>query len=324
MQDETLLVTGASGLVGSNLCLLAVRAGYRVRGMVRSPNDAEPLSAHAIEPVIADIRDLDSVLRAADSVGGILHTAAVLGGTWSKATVQEFWDANYTGTVNVMEAARRTGVRRVVDLDTLALLDWSQTITERSAIVAIQPGDSGYVASKRASYYEGMHRASRGQDIVFVTPGAIYGPSLFVERALHATSFTGTLCSALNGKLESYVPIPLLWAFAEDVAATALAAWERGATGSRYLACGRVEDLRSLAAFCNLGAEIAGIRHRVREVDLSSGGTQIGSMAAFAKRQYADPVMDSSRTETLLGVQPRALRDGLETTVEWLRANGKL
>lgn len=324
MTKKTLLITGATGLVGSNLSVQAANAGYHVRALVRSLDNVEPLRRANIEVVRGDITDLDSLLRAARGVEGIIHTAAVIGGTWSKATPEDFWAANYHGSVNVFEAGRQAGVRRVVDLDTLAILDWSKTITEDSSIAVIGPQDSGYVSAKRASYYEGMHRACRGQDIVFVTPAGIYGPSLFVERALHPTSFTGTLCTALNGGLKQYVNLPLLWAYAEDVAATSLAAFERGSNGARYLACGRPQDVRTLAQFCNLAAEIAGVSHRVEDLDLATGGSEIGSMAVLAKRKYADPIMDASRTTATLGVQPIDLLDGLKRTVDWLRQHGKI
>ena len=91
----------------------------------------------------------------------------------------------------------------------------------------------------------------RGQDIVFVTPGAIYGPGVFAERALDPTSFTRAALRGMKGELDSYVTIPMMWTYAADVAEIALRALDRGAAGGRYLALGRPEDVCSLAAFCN-------------------------------------------------------------------------
>jgi dihydroflavonol-4-reductase len=136
---ETLLVTGANGLVGSNLCINAARAGYRVRAMVRNPAGTAPLQQPGIEIVAGDVTHRDSLLRAADGTTGILHCAAVLGGTWTTSTPEEFWAVNYHGVVNVMEAGRQCGVRRVVDIDTLAVMDWRTTITERSSLLPISP-----------------------------------------------------------------------------------------------------------------------------------------------------------------------------------------
>jgi len=61
------------------------------------------------------------------------------------------------------------------------LFDTSQTVTEHSAVVPAGPADSPYVRTKRAAYFEGMARVSRGAEIAFVVPAGIYGPSPFPE-----------------------------------------------------------------------------------------------------------------------------------------------
>jgi hypothetical protein len=81
----------------------------------------------------------------------------------------------------------------VVLLLSAVVLDASATRTEESRIATIEPGDSPYLAAKRAMYYEGMARACRGRGINFVVPGGIYGPSPYVEPAVVPTIFTGTL-----------------------------------------------------------------------------------------------------------------------------------
>jgi dihydroflavonol-4-reductase len=323
-RKEVLLVTGANGLVGSNLCLTAAKAGYDVRALVRPNSECAPLQEAGITVVRGDVTLKESVFDAAEGASVIVHAAAVLGGTWSVSKSEDFWNVNYHGTLHVMEAARRMGARRLIDLDSLAILDWTQTITERSPIAPISNDDSPYVSAKRAAYYEGMRRASLGQDIIFVTPAGIFGPGPFPERALHPTSFTGTLAMALNGSLTQYLRFPLLWSYVDDVVAVCLAALERGRRGARYLACGRAESACSLATLCNRAAEIAGVAHRVLDVGLDTGAVNVGTMAKLAQRKYADPMLDSRVTAAELGVNPRTLDEGLRTTVAWLRQNGKI
>jgi nucleoside-diphosphate-sugar epimerase len=323
-KKEVLLVTGANGLVGSNLCLTAAQAGYEVRALVRANGECGPLQQAGIAIIRGDVTSKQSMLEAARGVSAIVHSAAVLGGTWSTAKPQEFWDVNYHGTVNVMEAARQVGARRLIDLDSLAIIDWTHTITEHSSIAPISGDDSPYVRAKRAAYFEGMHRASIGQDIVFVTPAGIFGPGPFIERALHPTSFTGTLAMALNGSLAQYLCFPLLWSYVDDVVAVCLAALERGRSGARYLSCGRAEDACSVATLCNRAAGIAGVAHRVLDVGLESAAVSGSAMAKLAQRKYADPLLDSRITAAELGVNPRPLDEGLNTTVAWLRRSSKL
>src|SRR5690242_14590629 len=99
MDKGLLLVTGATGLVGSTLCLAARKAGYRVRALARSLADTEPLRKAEVELVSGDVTDRESLLRAAKGVQDIVHCAAVIGGTWSKATPKDFWSVNYDGVV---------------------------------------------------------------------------------------------------------------------------------------------------------------------------------------------------------------------------------
>jgi nucleoside-diphosphate-sugar epimerase len=99
--------------------------------------------------------------------------------------------------------------------------------------------------------------------------------------------------------------------YVEDVVNIALAAFENGSIGERYLALGRREDICSLPAFCNRAAELAGTPHRVTGLDPASG-LDIGTMAQFAARKYPDPIMDSSATTRATGSHSRQpMHDGL-------------
>jgi len=320
MASDVLLVTGATGLVGSSLCRLAVQAGYRVRGLVRNPADCEPLTSLGVELVTGDVRDADALAGAAASATGIVHAAAVLGGTWASASADTYHTTNYLGTSAVLAAARQAGTERVVCLSTIAVFDRTETLTERSRVVPVTASDTPYVQAKRAAYYEGMLHASLGQHIMFVVPGCVYGPSLFVHRALDPTSFTGSLWAALNGQLTRYLARPLMWGYSADVAQTAMRALERGRIGARYLAVGRNEDAMSLPDFCNRAAAIAGLPARMKNDAVDAPG-RYGSMSDMVPGKWES---DSARTSEELGLSPTPVDDALAATVSWLRKAGKI
>jgi dihydroflavonol-4-reductase len=323
MREELLLVTGATGLVGSGLCMAARQKGYRVRALVRSAEDTAPLAQAGVEVVSGDVTNPESLTRAASGVRDIVHCAAVIGGTWTKAKPEDFWAVNYQGVVNVLNAAKACGVRRTVCYSSMAIMDWSYTASNISPLAPIQARDTPYLRAKRAAYYFSMHRACTDQDVVTVVPGAIYGPSPLVERALVPTSYSGTLLLGLSGGLDEYVPFPLSWAFVGDVVGVGLEALERGSNGARYLACGRDEDACGLPALCNRANEIAGVAHRVRDVDLNASG-DLGSMKFYAELKLAKPFVDPSQTAAALGVAPTPLDEGLRRTVAWLREHRKI
>lgn len=328
MSKGTLLVTGATGLVGSNVCEIGVKKGYRVRALVRSRVDTEFLTAVGAELAIGDVTDVASIDKAMKGADFVIHGAAQIGGSWSKATPTDYENSNQWGSINTFAAAERAGVRRTVALLTPVLFDRSDTFTENSRVVPIGPQHSPYTRTKLAAFYEGMARAARGQDIVFAIPGAIYGPALIFHRATVPTSFNGTLLMALAGDLKRFLGTRSNWSLATDVANVSLLALEKGEVGARYIACGRDGDDMSLPEFCNLALEMAGRENRVATFDPATAGpeemAEFGTMLKYLQSSYPEPMMDSSRTATALGFEATPIAEGMRQTLAWFKANGRL
>lgn len=323
MKNETLLVTGATGLLGSVVCRMAVERGYKVRALLRDKKDAEILEKLGVRHAIGDITDLDSLERAAQGVDAIVHAAAVVGGTWTPFSPQEFHDANYVGAVNAYQAGAKSGVRRIVAVNTVAILDNSVTATERSPITPIKTTDSPYTRAKRAAYFEGMRRASLGQDIVFVLPAGIYGPGLYLDRAFAPTCFNSTILNGMTGELKRYADFPFGWVYVDDVALVCLRSLESGENGTRYLASGPGVAARSVAKLCNLVNEMAGVDLRVENLSVAELAAEIGSVKHLADRVYANPIYDPSWTEKALGTPMTSLEAGVRKTLAWFKQIGK-
>ena len=217
-----ILVTGATGSVGGNVCRLAAARGIDVRALVRPGSAVDTLVALGVEPVVGDVTDRASLDVASRGVDGVVHCAAQIGGTWSTAEPKDFEAVNQRGTINVLDAAQAAGAARTVVLLSAVVNDRRVTATETSPIAPLETSNSPYLRTKLAAYYEGMARAARGVDVNFVVPGGVYGPTPLVERALVPTIFTGTLLMAARGELRRYLPMPIPWVLAEDVADIAL------------------------------------------------------------------------------------------------------
>lgn len=319
-----ILVTGASGLLGANICSVACARGLQVRALIRSEADAPSLEALGVEIAYGDVCDPLSLGPAVEGVSGIIHTVGLVGGTWSRSKPEQFHAVNYVGAANMLDAAAAAGGVRTIIVSTISIFDPSETVTERSPIIPITDMDSPYTRSKRASYYDGMHRASMGGNLAFMMPAAIYGPSVNVDRALADTSFNTTIIRTLKGELEEYAAFPMNWVYAEDAAQVALGALADDLVGACYLGGGAVEDEQPLASFCNMAAEIAGSERRVRNVPLAELKGQIGPMAALAARTYATPFFDGSATRARLGLKATPLALGLEKTIAWLQRHDRI
>jgi dihydroflavonol-4-reductase len=325
---STVLVTGATGLTGANVCRILVDRGDDARALVRANADSAPLAALGVELAVGDVTDAESVAIAAAGCDGAIHCAALLGG--SSQDLNEFESVNVAGTRNVLDAAESAGMRRVVALSTGTFFDTTTGVAPEDAPIAAHPSTDPYTVTKLAAFQEATARAAAGQDVVTCHPGAIYGPAPVASRALARTSFNRVLLAALRGRLDRYLRFPVSWVFAEDVARGSIAALDRGVAGERYMLDGRPEDVMSIAAACNRACALAGVTHRVDDVEPSTdpelAETFGPTLLAIATNARADPRERpaGSKTADRLGYVATPLDDGLLEFIGWLKEIGRL
>src|ERR1700689_4459525 len=250
---STILVTGATGQTGGNVCEQLIQRGDQVRALVRNPDEATALGGIGVELVQGDIRDGDDVLRAAKGAEAAIHCAALLGG--ASQDLGDFKAVNMVGTANVLDAAKKHGMRRVVALSTATFINLTTDADFEEAPVLENPPDDPYTVTKLAAFLEAHKRAAAGEDVLTCHPGAIFGPGPVVERALHRTSFNRVLLAGMRGKIKRYLAFPVTWVAGKDVAKGSIAALDRGAAGERYLLIGRPQDTISTAVGINRACE---------------------------------------------------------------------
>jgi dihydroflavonol-4-reductase len=326
---STIFVTGGTGLTGANVCEQLINRGDAVRALVRKPEEATALGAIGVEVVQGDIANADDVMMAAKGCEAAIHTAALLGG--ASQDIADFEAVNVVGTANVLDAGEALGLRRVVALSTGTFFDLSHGDYEDAPVLE-NPPDDPYTVTKLAAFNDVHRRAAAGQDVLTCHPGAIYGPSLVSRRALHPTSFNAILLASIRGRIPMFLDFPVTWVAASDVASGSIAALDRGVAGDRYWLIGRPEDTVSTAAGCNRACEIAGVEHRVQDLDYRSDpegltaafGPTLMQIAEAAAKEAHTPRSTSNPTFDRLGYNPMSLDDGLGLFVPWLRSLGKI
>ncbi|MEX2494682.1 MAG: NAD-dependent epimerase/dehydratase family protein [Woeseia sp.] len=165
------LVTGATGFTGGHLARRLVREGNNVVALVRPGSDSRPLAAAGVEIFKGQLTRKQDVLAAASGAERIYHMAAVFR---TAAHPQKYYhDVNVGGTINVLEAARRTGCERVVHCSTVGV---HGHIEEPPAgeTYRTRPDDI-YQETKLAGELEAQEAIRRGQPVSIVRPGPIYG-----------------------------------------------------------------------------------------------------------------------------------------------------
>lgn len=328
--SETVFVTGATGLAGANVCKLLIERGDEVRALARSGADTDPLVALGVDIVTGDITDAGAVLRGATGSDAAIHCAALLGG--ASQNLDDFRAVNVDGTKHVLDAAEALGMRRVVAVSTGTFFDTSVGLDREDAPVSEEPSSDPYTITKMAAFEDAMARAAAGQDVVSTHPGAIFGPSPVASNALGRTSFNRVLLSALRQRLTQYIRFPVSWVFADDVARGCILALDRGVSGERYMLDGQPEDVVSIAQACSRICELAGLDHRVENIEPSDdpalaevfGPTLVAIASKEASHRPARRALTESKTYKRLGYDPIGLDEGLTTTTGWLRQIGKI
>jgi dihydroflavonol-4-reductase len=327
---STIFVTGATGQTGGNVCEQLIERGDHVRALVRNPDEATALGGIGVELIKGDIRAADDVLRAAKGAEAAIHCAALLGG--ASQDLDDFKAVNMTGTSNVLDAGKALGMRRVVALSTSTFINLTTDRDFEDAPVLDDPPDDPYTVTKLAAFLEAHQRAAAGEDVLTCHPGAIFGPGLVVERALHRTSFNRVLLAGMRGRIKRYLAFPVTWVSGTDVAKGSIAALDRGVAGERYLLIGQPEATLSTAAGINRACELAGIDHRVEDLDYRSDpealtaefGPTLMAIAETAAKDVRKPRTKDNLTTRRLDYHPMSFDDGLRQLIPWVRELGRL
>src|SRR6266566_3418331 len=239
---DLLLVTGASGFVGSAISNAARAQGYRVRVLVR-PSSPRTNIAPGDEVVVGDIRDRASLVAALRGVRYLAHAAADYR-LWSPAP-EEIIRTNVDGTRAVMEEALRAGVERIVYTSSVATLelrdgapaDETHPLAESKAVGAYKK--SKVIAERLVEDMIRQHRLPA----VIVNPSTPIGP-----RDVKPTPTGRIIVEGACGRMPGFVDTGLNLAHVDDVAAGHLAALTRGTIGERYILGGENVYLRDMLA----------------------------------------------------------------------------
>ncbi|MBI0329454.1 NAD-dependent epimerase/dehydratase family protein [Burkholderia plantarii] len=110
----SILVTGATGKIGSRLARHLARRGDRLRALIRDPRRAAPLAADGVELAVGDLLDTGSLAAVVSGIDTVVHCAAFFRG----ATAEQAHEVNHAGTRRLADAARTAAVKRFIFLST--------------------------------------------------------------------------------------------------------------------------------------------------------------------------------------------------------------
>jgi len=310
------LVTGAGGFIGSHLVELLVRDGVSVRAYVHynSRNDwgnlelIDPAVRAEVEVVSGDIGDPFSVRRAVQGCDEVFHLAALIGIPYSYVAPQSYVQTNVVGTVNVLEAVRAQDGTRLVHTSTSETYGTARytPIDEEHPL----QGQSPYSASKIGadkmveSYVRSFELAA-----ATLRPFNTYGPRQSL-RAVIPTIVAQALSSDVV-RLGSLTPVRDL-TFVTDTARAFIAVARSDAAIGRTLNAGSGKGI-AIGDLAALILELLGSGARI-ETDAQRVRPEASEVLELVASTQALEEASGWRAEV-------PLRDGLATTIEFVRAH---
>ena len=242
------LVTGATGFVGAAVARLLCERGWQVRALVRAASDPRNLQALPLELATGDLTDPPSLTRAVEGCQALFHVAADY--RLGVADPRPLYRSNIEGTRNVLDAARRAGVMRIVYTSSVATVGIPADGSPGTEDTPVALGDmvGHYKRSKFLAEELVRELVQAGAPVVIVNPSTPIGPG-----DVKPTPTGQMVVDAAAGRTPAYVDTGLNVVHVDDVAAGHLLAFERGRIGERYILGGENMTLREiLVQICRL------------------------------------------------------------------------
>ncbi|MFM8592386.1 MAG: SDR family NAD(P)-dependent oxidoreductase [Sphingomonadales bacterium] len=228
---KKILVTGASGFLGSYLVVALLQQGYQVRALVRNqkrPGWIDPAILDKAEWVLGDILDSISLEEAMEGVDAVIHSAAMV--SFVPKDSQQLYQVNVEGTNNVVNAAIEKKIGRLIHISSVAALGrvagggW----VDEKATWKEGPLHTHYARSKFQAELHAWRGYAEGLDTVIVNPSTILGYGNWEQSscALFKQFYDGFRW--YTGGLNGFVDV-------QDVARACVLLLEKASGGQRYI-----------------------------------------------------------------------------------------
>jgi NAD dependent epimerase/dehydratase len=315
--SSTILVTGADGFIGSHLTETLVRQGYRVRAFVMYNSfnswgwldhcDLEIKSQ--FEVFAGDIRDPFGVKEAMKGCDAVLHLAALIAIPYSYHSPDTYVDTNIKGTLNVLQAARELGVKRLIHTSTSEVYGTARfvPITEEHPLQGQSPYSASKIAADQLAY---SFYASFGLPVVIARPFNTYGPRQSA-RAVIPTIIVQIANGQRQIKLGAVSPTRD-FNFVQDTVAGFIAALQSDQGLGEVINFGSNFEI-SIGDTARLIAEAMNV-----EIELITDELRLRPEKSEVERLWAD----NTKAKELLGWAPlygerAGFKRGLVETIDW-------
>lgn len=322
------LVTGATGFLGSWVARALLSRGLEVRALTRASSRLDNLRGLDLERAEGDVLDPPAVARALRGCDAVVHTAGVVG--WDPAVAARMHEVNARGVEVVLGAALEAGVSRAVLTSSVAVIGGAaspRVADERTPSNAAQLGID-YFVSKLRGEEAARVLASRGLPVSIVRPAVVLGPG-DVYR-----SSAGLVLALARRSYPVYLEGGASFCDVRDVARGHAEALLRGRPGEVYVLGGhnlvtselvrRVSQLAGVEPPPRIPwpAALAAAQAAEWLAGLRGKTPRLTTQLVRASRLYT--WVSSARAQAELGYEIRPFDESLRDTLRWFIAQGRL
>ena len=326
----TVLVTGATGFIGSAVARELSKTGTRIRCLVRSASNLENLDGLRVDIAIGDIRDIESVQRALNGCNRVYHLAAVYA-NWLRDPGL-MYRVNEEGTRNVLTACQTAGIRKIVYCSSVAALGAHGKIpADESAQFNLNSTQDHYYISKYRAEQVALEFVRSGLPVIIVNPSGPIG-----IRDIAPTPTGALIINLLKGKFPGYVDGGINLIDVTDCARGIVVAMEKGQVGEKYILGNRNVSIKE---YFDLIVEVAGrgkspsLRIPASMAVFSGWGYQMLSRitgkppvtsASWVRVGSHYSWWDCTKARQELDLGQRPLEESIADAIEWFETNGYL
>lgn len=323
------LVTGASGFVGSHITRLLVEQGRQVRVLLRKTSNRQALEGLPIEIMVGDVLDPASLREAMNGCGTVFYS--VVDPRFWLTDQTPIFRNNVDGLVNAMDAALECGIERFVFTSTMGTLGLNPNgpVTE----------DIPFNWHDRASAYIKARLEAETRLLAYCRDKKFPGIALCVANTYgpgdyQPTPHGGQLWSFANGTAKVTVDVAQPTVDIRDVAAAALLAEQRGRIGERYIIANEFVHAREFAGMAaaaggaappklvsyRVAYAIAWVAERIARL-LGRKDSMVTTDGIYLANVFRE--LDNNKARRELGWAPRPLKETIYDAVAWFSAKNK-
>ena len=344
-----IFVTGATGFVGYHVAKkLAEKNTGEVICLARSNSNKIFLQKLPVKIVEGDLRDVSSLIKALDGSDTLFHVAADYR-LWSK-NPEELIQSNVKGTENILEAAKKCGVKRIVYTSSVsavgrphppakpvgyeglkgnARIEWEKKFSGNEAL---DPTEEQLIGTyKKSKFYAELAArkfAKEGLNLVIVNPSTPIG-----SHDAKPTPTGKIILDFLNGKMPAYLDTGLNFVDVEDVAEGHILAAEKGVAGERYILGNRNLMLKEALDMLSKLTGMPAPKFKIPYWIAFTSGMVSTAVAELTGKPPAVPLdgvrmaseimfYDSSKAAKDLGLRQNPVEQALEKAVKFFKDNG--